>query len=92
MHAFPERVLHIVDSRLLLELKGEDLHNNETNNFQMPRTERRNRETHTRRQILASIIQIGVICSSELPSDRISMNEVILDVQAVKNRFLGIGM
>ncbi|KAI3950746.1 hypothetical protein MKW92_032254 [Papaver armeniacum] len=61
MHAFPERVLDIVDSRLLLELE-------------------------------ASIIQIGVICSSELPSDRINMNAVIVDVQAVKKRFLGIGM
>ncbi|XP_026432356.1 probable LRR receptor-like serine/threonine-protein kinase At3g47570 [Papaver somniferum] len=49
MHALPERVLDIVDSRLLLELE-------------------------------------------ELPSDRIKMNEVIVDVQAVRNRFLGIGM
>ncbi|XP_026432359.1 receptor kinase-like protein Xa21 [Papaver somniferum] len=92
MHAFPERVLDIVDSRLLLELDGEDLHNNETNNYNMRRCERRNRERHTTRKILASIIEIGVICSSELPSDRINMNEILVDVQAVKNQFLGIGM
>ncbi|KAI3875392.1 hypothetical protein MKW98_000069 [Papaver atlanticum] len=90
MHAFPERVLDIVDSRLLLELEGENFHNNETNNFHMPRSQRRNGARHTTRQILASIIQIGVICSSELPSNRINMNEVIVDVQAVKNRFIGI--
>ncbi|KAI3853514.1 hypothetical protein MKX03_017245 [Papaver bracteatum] len=90
MHAFPERVLDIVDSRLLLELEGENFHNNETNNFHMQRSQRRNGARHTTRQILASIIQIGVICSSELPSNRINMNKVIVDVQAVKNRFLGI--
>ncbi|RZC86809.1 hypothetical protein C5167_030160 [Papaver somniferum] len=46
----------------------------------------------TIRQILASIIQIGVKCSSETPSDRSSMNEVTLDVEAVRNRYLDIGM
>ncbi|XP_026423262.1 probable LRR receptor-like serine/threonine-protein kinase At3g47570 [Papaver somniferum] len=40
------------------------------------------------RNILASMIQIGVKCSSELPSDRSSMNEVVVDVQAVKNQFM----
>ncbi|KAI3884547.1 hypothetical protein MKX03_019847 [Papaver bracteatum] len=43
-------------------------------------------------EILASILQIGVLCSSELPSDRLSMNGVIVDVQAVKNQYLGIGI
>ncbi|KAI3908195.1 hypothetical protein MKW98_029496 [Papaver atlanticum] len=40
------------------------------------------------RKILASMIQIGVKCSSGLPSDRSSMNEVVVDVQAVKNQFM----
>ncbi|XP_026420582.1 probable LRR receptor-like serine/threonine-protein kinase At3g47570 [Papaver somniferum] len=89
MHAMPERVLNIVDLRML---DGENHDDNETKNYHTPRGERRNRARHTTREILASIIQIGVIYSSELPSDRINMNEVIVDVQAVKNRFLGIGM
>ncbi|KAI3852653.1 hypothetical protein MKX03_003299 [Papaver bracteatum] len=80
MHVLPERVLDIVDSRILQELEGEHLQDSTDN------SERKRTTT----QILASIIQIGVICSSESPSDRISMNEVIVDVQAVKNRFLGI--
>ncbi|KAI3875396.1 hypothetical protein MKW98_000073 [Papaver atlanticum] len=92
MHALPERVLDMVDSRLLLELEDEHLENNDTNNYNMPRSERRNRARHTTREILASIIQIGVICSSELPSNRISMNEVVGYVQVVKNQYLGIGM
>ncbi|KAI3878479.1 hypothetical protein MKX03_007259 [Papaver bracteatum] len=89
MHAIPERVLDIVDLRMLDDENHDD---SETNNYHTPRRERRNRARHTTRETLASIIQIGVICSSEIPSDRISMNEVIVDVQAVKNRFLGIGM
>ncbi|XP_026432248.1 putative receptor-like protein kinase At3g47110 isoform X2 [Papaver somniferum] len=92
MHASPERVLDIVDSRLLLEFEVEHLENTETNSYNMPRCQRRNRARHTTREILASIIQIGVICSSELPSDRLSMNDIIVDVQAVKNQYLGIGM
>ncbi|XP_026397276.1 probable LRR receptor-like serine/threonine-protein kinase At3g47570 [Papaver somniferum] len=89
MHAIPERVLDIVDLRML---DGENHDDSETNYYHTPRCERRNRARHGTREILASIIQVGVICSSDLPSDRISMNEVIVDVQAVKNRFLGIGM
>ncbi|KAI3851152.1 hypothetical protein MKX03_021510 [Papaver bracteatum] len=92
MHALPERVFNIIDSRLLLELEDEHLENAETNSYNMPRSERRNRARHTTRQILASIIQIGVICSSELPSDRISMNEVIGYVEVIKNQYLGIRM
>ncbi|KAI3932968.1 hypothetical protein MKW98_029201 [Papaver atlanticum] len=92
MHALPERVFDIIDSRLLLELENEHLENAETNTYNMPRSERRNRARHTTRQILASIIQIGVICSSELPADRISMNEVIGYVEVVKNQYLGIRM
>ncbi|XP_026431714.1 putative receptor-like protein kinase At3g47110 [Papaver somniferum] len=92
LHAFPERVLDIIDSRLLLELENEHLENTETNSYNMPRSERRNRARHTTRQILASIIQIGVICSSELPCHRISMNEVIGYVEVIKNQYLGIRM
>ncbi|KAI3935650.1 hypothetical protein MKW98_022658 [Papaver atlanticum] len=92
MHAFPERVLDIADSRLLLEFEVEHVENTETSNYNLPRSKRRNRATHTKREILASIIKIGVICSSELPSDRISMNKVIVEVQTVNNWFLGIGV
>ncbi|KAI3853518.1 hypothetical protein MKX03_017249 [Papaver bracteatum] len=92
VHAFPERVLDIVDSRLLLELENEHLENVGTNSCNMPRTERRNRARHTTRKILASIIQIAVICSSELPSDRMSMNEDRVEVQAGKNHYLGFEM
>ncbi|XP_026450323.1 probable LRR receptor-like serine/threonine-protein kinase At3g47570 [Papaver somniferum] len=76
MHVSPEHVVEIIDSRLLLDVEG--VHRNEN-------------ARDTMRQILVSIIQIGVKCSSELPSDRGSMNEVIIDVQGVNNQFQGVG-
>ncbi|KAI3853507.1 hypothetical protein MKX03_017238 [Papaver bracteatum] len=89
MHELPERIEEIIDSRLLLELREYHI-DAEITNYNMRRNERRNIARDTMRQILASIIQIGVKCSSELPSDRSRMNEVIVDIQAVKNQFLGV--
>ncbi|XP_026450423.1 receptor kinase-like protein Xa21 [Papaver somniferum] len=88
MNMSSERVEEIIDSRLLLELR-EDHNDTEIMNHDMLRNERRNISRETMRQIMASIIQIGVKCSSQLPSDRSSMNEVTVEVQAVKNQFLG---
>ncbi|KAI3875376.1 hypothetical protein MKW98_000053 [Papaver atlanticum] len=91
MHELPERVEEIIDSRLLLELR-EDLNGAENSNHNMLRNERRNITRDAMIQILASIIQIGVKCSSELPSDRKNMNEINVDVQAVKDQFLRVEM
>ncbi|KAI3855885.1 hypothetical protein MKX03_011540 [Papaver bracteatum] len=91
MHEFPERIEEVIDSRLLLELR-EDHNDAEIANYNISRNERRNIDRDAMRQIFASIIQIGVKCSSELPSDRCCMNEVIVDVQAVKSRFHAVGM
>ncbi|XP_026417612.1 receptor kinase-like protein Xa21 [Papaver somniferum] len=91
MHELPERVEEIIDLRLLLELR-EDLNCAENSNHNMLRNERRNITRDAMIHILASIIQIGVKCSSELPSDRKNMNEVNVDVQAVKDQFLRVEM
>ncbi|OVA09250.1 Protein kinase domain [Macleaya cordata] len=87
--ALPLRVLEIVDSRLLLEAEGDDADeaiNHNVNNM------RRNITRDKMQETLASIIQIGVICSSELPSERISMKEVTVKLQGVKDLLLGVGM
>ncbi|KAI3888987.1 hypothetical protein MKX03_014035 [Papaver bracteatum] len=88
MHMLPARIEEIADSRLLLEL-GEVHNDNETISYGVSANERRDIARDKMRQTLASIIQIGVKCSSKLPSGRINMSKVILDVQAVKNLFLG---
>ncbi|KAI3938556.1 hypothetical protein MKW98_016061 [Papaver atlanticum] len=84
MHELPERVEEVIDVRLLMELR-EDHNDAEIANYNISRNER----SSVMRQILASIIQIGVKCSSELPSDRSSMNEVDVEVQGIKKQFLG---
>ncbi|KAI3853533.1 hypothetical protein MKX03_017264, partial [Papaver bracteatum] len=91
MHELPERIEEIIDSGLLLELK-EDFNEAKTINYNTLRNEKRNTTRDAMRRILASIIQIGVKCSSELPSDRNNMHEVNVDVQAVKNQFLRVRM
>ncbi|XP_026432363.1 probable LRR receptor-like serine/threonine-protein kinase At3g47570 [Papaver somniferum] len=85
MHELPERIKEIIDSRLLLKLR-EDYNDTEVVEYNMLRNIARD----TMRQVLASIIQIGVKCSSDLPSERCSMSQVVVDVQAVKNQFLGV--
>ncbi|XP_026436637.1 receptor kinase-like protein Xa21 [Papaver somniferum] len=91
MHELPEHIEEVIDSRLLMELR-EDHNDAEITNYSILRNEKRSIDRDTMRQILASIIQIGVKCSPVLPSDRCSMNEVVVDVQAVKNQFLGVGL
>ncbi|XP_026421365.1 probable LRR receptor-like serine/threonine-protein kinase At3g47570 [Papaver somniferum] len=89
-HELPERVEEIIDSRLMLELR-EDHNDAEIVTSSMLRNERRIIARDKMRQILASVVQIGVKCSSELPSNRSSMNEVVVGVQTVKNQFHGLG-
>ncbi|KAI3960458.1 hypothetical protein MKW98_002957 [Papaver atlanticum] len=72
-----ERIEEITDSRLLLDVEGEH-HSGSTRD--------------TRRQIMSRIIQIGVKCSSELPTDRSCMNEVSVDLQALKDQLQGVEM
>ncbi|KAI3853517.1 hypothetical protein MKX03_017248 [Papaver bracteatum] len=77
MYVSPEHVEEIIDSGLLLDVE-EEHYNGDARD--------------TIRQILATIIKIGVKCSSELPSDRCIMSEVTADLEAVKNRFIDVIM
>lgn len=98
--ALPNRVLEIVDSRLLLELEGsyyddDDKDNEDDNeedviiNYNVVERRRESHKTIDKmRKVLGSIIRIGVVCSSEIPSDRISMNEVIMDLQVAMDMFV----
>ncbi|KAI3833290.1 hypothetical protein MKW98_006389 [Papaver atlanticum] len=93
MYVLPEHVEEIIDKCLLSDVE-EKYHDDDDAiiNYKMRGIKRIHISRDTVRQILASIIQIGVQCSSELPSDRSSMNEVIVDVQAVKNKFHAVGL
>ena len=41
---------------------------------------------------LLSILNIGILCSLESPKERMSMEEVIRELQMIKNTFVGVGI
>ena len=41
---------------------------------------------------LLSILNIGILCSLESPKERIDMEEVIKELQLIKNTFVGLGI
>ncbi|XP_026378118.1 receptor kinase-like protein Xa21 [Papaver somniferum] len=89
MYASPEHVEEIIDSCLFLDVEEKHHDDDAMINYDMPEIKRVHLSRDKMRQILASIIQIGVECSPVLLSDRSSMTEVIVEVQAVKNQYLG---
>ncbi|PKI56084.1 hypothetical protein CRG98_023516 [Punica granatum] len=83
MAALPEQVLQIIDPVLLGESQNED----------ESRGIRRSRRSHERllkiQECLVSIVEIGVVCSSEVPRDRMSIGDVAAALQAIQNKLLG---
>ena len=41
---------------------------------------------------LLSILKIGILCSLEFPKERISIEEVIKELQLIKSTFVGLGI
>ncbi|OWM83855.1 hypothetical protein CDL15_Pgr004286 [Punica granatum] len=81
--ALPEQVLQIIDPVLLGESQNKD----------DSRGIRRSQRSHERllkiQECLVSIVEIGVVCSSEVLRDRMSMGDVAAALQAVRNKLLG---
>ena len=42
-------------------------------------------------KFLLSIFNIGILCSMESPKERMSMEEVLKELQLIKNTFVGLG-
>ncbi|KAL5799599.1 hypothetical protein ACOSQ4_032483 [Xanthoceras sorbifolium] len=85
--ALPDRVMEIADSCLLIP---EDNLNDQTN---------RNRNAEIEecmkfkmRECLISLVRIGVACSTEAPSERMGLSEVVMELNAIKQVFLGGGI
>ncbi|XP_058111610.1 putative receptor-like protein kinase At3g47110 [Magnolia sinica] len=77
--ALPERVMEIVEPRLLVEdgevTQGNGNHINTRNRMH---------------ECLILIVGIGVSCSSESPRERMCMKDVALKMHAIKNQYLGV--
>ncbi|XP_058181813.1 probable LRR receptor-like serine/threonine-protein kinase At3g47570 [Rhododendron vialii] len=80
--ALPERVMEIVDSRMLLvePIEAE-------NDAQKERVRR-----DKIRECSVSLVRIGIACSAESPSERMNIKDVIIGLMKIKEVFLGVGI
>ncbi|XP_058109121.1 probable LRR receptor-like serine/threonine-protein kinase At3g47570 [Magnolia sinica] len=79
--ALPDRVMEIVDPRLLVEetevTQGNENHTNSRNRMH---------------DCLISMVKIGVLCSLESPKERIKMRNVVAKMRAIKDLYLRVGI
>ncbi|KAG5512730.1 hypothetical protein RHGRI_038871 [Rhododendron griersonianum] len=80
--ALLERVMEIVDSRMLLEEPTEA-----ENDAQKERVRR-----DKIRECSVSLVRIGIACSAESPSERMNIKDVIIRLMKIKEVFLGVGI
>ncbi|KAK2634738.1 hypothetical protein Ddye_029530 [Dipteronia dyeriana] len=76
--ALPDRVMEIAESHLLIL---EEL-NDKTN---------KSRGKAEVRECLISLVRIGVACSRETPNERMGISEIVQELNAIKQVFLGMG-
>ncbi|RWR91203.1 Protein kinase domain-containing protein [Cinnamomum micranthum f. kanehirae] len=77
--AFPERVIEIIDQRLLLE-----------GNVNISSNEDYNEMRSRMHQCLLSLVRISISCSVEAPKERSEMRDVMLELQGVRDFYLGV--
>ncbi|XP_058181818.1 probable LRR receptor-like serine/threonine-protein kinase At3g47570 [Rhododendron vialii] len=80
--ALPERVMEIVDPRMLLE---------EANEVEKDTQNERIRQAKIR-ECLVSLMRIGIACSEESPGKRMNVKDVIIGLMTIKEVFLGVGI
>ncbi|XP_058110894.1 probable LRR receptor-like serine/threonine-protein kinase At3g47570 [Magnolia sinica] len=76
--ALPEQVMKIVDPFLLIEARVTQDSGNHAN----ARDRMRDR--------LTSVVKIGVLCSFESPTERMKMKDVVVEMHAIKDLYLGV--
>ncbi|XP_058181810.1 putative receptor-like protein kinase At3g47110 [Rhododendron vialii] len=77
-----ERVMEIVDRRMLLEEPTEAT--NDAKNEIARRAKIR--------ECLVSLMRIGISCSAESPGERMNVKDVIIGLMTIKEVFLGVGI
>ncbi|XP_058181799.1 probable LRR receptor-like serine/threonine-protein kinase At3g47570 [Rhododendron vialii] len=80
--ALPERVMEIVDSRMLLDeptKAGNDAQNERVRQAKI-------------RECSVSLVRIGIACSTESPGERMNIKDVIIRLMTIKEVFLGVGI
>ncbi|XP_058089363.1 probable LRR receptor-like serine/threonine-protein kinase At3g47570 [Magnolia sinica] len=79
--AFPEQVMEIIDPRFLFE---------DTEAIQD--SENRNNLRNRMHDCLVSLVSIGVLCSAESPKERMKMRDVVMEMHAIRDLYLEVGI
>ena len=73
--AFSERILDVMDAHLFLEEDGEgsdDAYNSNASRIM---------------ECVVSVFRIGILCSNELPADRMEMKEIVSELHKIRDVF-----
>ena len=73
--AFPERIVDVMDAQLFVEEDGEasdDAHNLNASRIM---------------ECVASVFRVGILCSNELPADRMEMKEIVSELHKIRDVF-----
>ncbi|THF94965.1 hypothetical protein TEA_024785 [Camellia sinensis var. sinensis] len=76
----PEQVMQIVDLQIILEMEEEPSRSMQSSTTNISKLE----------ACLVPIFQIGVSCSTEMPSERMSVKDVLKELHKIRNVFLGL--
>lgn len=77
--ALPHEVMEIVDPRIKMEIEDDSTK-------AQSKSARENMEV-----CLASILQVGVACSAEVPRERMDIKYVLVELHEARDLFLGVG-
>ncbi|KAK4785149.1 hypothetical protein SAY86_001838 [Trapa natans] len=83
--ALPEHVYEVVDPFLMKEF-----HDDELGGSSYVRASRQNNKLRKIQGWLASIIRVGVVCSSEMPNDRMSAAEAVVALKVIQKELLQV--
>ena len=72
--ALPDKIMEIADSNIWLH----DGVNNSNDTRHITRT----------RECLSAVIQLGVLCSKQLPTERLSMNDAATKMRAIRDKYI----
>ncbi|CAL5428636.1 unnamed protein product [Camellia sinensis] len=76
----PEQVMQIVDPQIILEKEEEPSRSIQSSTTNISKLE----------ACLVPVCQIGVSCSAEMPSERMSVKDVVKELHKIRNVFLGV--
>lgn len=79
--ALPHKVMEIVDSRIKMEIEDDST----------KAQSKSARENISKMEVcFASILQVGLTCSAEIPRERLDIKDVLVELHEARNLFLGV--